>query len=69
MEMRMLRWAYGITRLGRVRNEDVRSMFRVAPITAKMREARICWYGHILRSDDSSVAKSAMKTAVEGRRL
>ncbi|EYC43534.1 hypothetical protein Y032_0490g2377 [Ancylostoma ceylanicum] len=43
-------------------------MFGVAPITAKMREARLRWYRHVLRSEDSSVAKSAMNTTVEGRR-
>ncbi|EYC37522.1 hypothetical protein Y032_0783g2326 [Ancylostoma ceylanicum] len=68
MEMRMLRWTRGITRLDRVRNEDVRSMFGVAPITAKMRDARLCWYSHGLKGEDSSVAKSAMSTTVEGRR-
>ncbi|EYC26019.1 hypothetical protein Y032_0011g1515 [Ancylostoma ceylanicum] len=44
-------------------------MFGVAPITAKMREARLRWYGHVLRSDASLVAKSAMNTTVEGRTL
>ncbi|EYC21300.1 hypothetical protein Y032_0019g3737 [Ancylostoma ceylanicum] len=68
MEMRMLRWTCGITRLDRVRNEDVRSLFGVAPITAKMREARLRWYGHVLRSDKNSVAKSTMNITVEGRR-
>ncbi|EYC13548.1 hypothetical protein Y032_0043g779 [Ancylostoma ceylanicum] len=68
MEMRMLRRTHGIARLDIVRNEDVRSMFGVALITAKMREARLRWYGHVLRSEDSSVAKSAVNTTVEGRR-
>ncbi|EYB83101.1 hypothetical protein Y032_0342g3016 [Ancylostoma ceylanicum] len=36
MEMRMLRWTQGLTRLDRVRNDDVRAMFGVAPIVAKM---------------------------------
>ncbi|EYB81101.1 hypothetical protein Y032_0392g575 [Ancylostoma ceylanicum] len=68
LEMRMLRWIHGTTRLGKVRNEGVRSMFGVAPIAAKMREARLRWYGYVLRSEDSSVAKSAMNTTVEGCR-
>ncbi|EYC09559.1 hypothetical protein Y032_0060g3183 [Ancylostoma ceylanicum] len=32
-----------------------------------MAEARLRWYGHTLRSDNSSVAKSAMNIAVDGR--
>ncbi|KAL6735401.1 hypothetical protein Aduo_005846 [Ancylostoma duodenale] len=51
MEMRILRWTHGITRLDRVRNEDVRSLFEVAPITAKMREARLRWYSHLTVND------------------
>ncbi|EYC05373.1 hypothetical protein Y032_0082g1543 [Ancylostoma ceylanicum] len=57
-----------LTRLDKVRNGDVRAMFGVAPIVAKMREARLHWYGHVLRSDDNSVTKSAMNITVEGRR-
>ncbi|EPB66448.1 hypothetical protein ANCCEY_14458, partial [Ancylostoma ceylanicum] len=64
VEMRMLPWTHRITRLGRVRKEDVRSMFGVAPIAAKMQEARLSWYGHVLRNEDSSVAKTAMNTTV-----
>ncbi|EPB66342.1 hypothetical protein ANCCEY_14566 [Ancylostoma ceylanicum] len=61
MEMRMLRWTRGITRLDRVRNEDVRSMFGVAPITAKMRDARLCWYSHGLKG----VNRGSKMTRVE----
>ncbi|EYB94597.1 hypothetical protein Y032_0170g283 [Ancylostoma ceylanicum] len=68
MEMRMLRWTQGLTGLDRVRNDDVRSKFVVAPIVAKMREARLRWHGHVLRSDDNSVAKSAMNITVDERR-
>ncbi|EYC39252.1 hypothetical protein Y032_0666g1335 [Ancylostoma ceylanicum] len=68
MEMRMLRWTQGLTGIDRVRNDDVRSMFGVAPIVAKMRKTRLRWYGHVFRSNDNSVAKSAMNITVEGRR-
>ncbi|EYC34345.1 hypothetical protein Y032_0001g372 [Ancylostoma ceylanicum] len=68
MEKRMLRWTWGNTRLDRVRNEDVRPLSGVAPVTAKMREARLRWYSHVLRSDESLVAKPAMNITVEGRR-
>ncbi|KIH43612.1 hypothetical protein ANCDUO_26378 [Ancylostoma duodenale] len=33
-----------------------------------MLEARLRWYGHVLGSDDNSVAKSAMNITVDGRR-
>ncbi len=56
MEIRMLRWALGLTRLDRVRNEDVRNILGVAPISEKMRQAGLCWYGHVVCSGEESVA-------------
>ena len=37
-EMRMLRWMYGKTRMNKIRNEDIRSVVRIALIENKMRE-------------------------------
>ncbi|PIO68483.1 hypothetical protein TELCIR_09728 [Teladorsagia circumcincta] len=37
----MLRWAAGVTRLDRVRNDTMRGRFGVAPIADRMREARL----------------------------
>uniref|UniRef100_W5NL26 ribonuclease H n=1 Tax=Lepisosteus oculatus TaxID=7918 RepID=W5NL26_LEPOC len=64
MEMKMLRWTLGLTRLDHVMNEGL----RVAPITEKMRKSRLRWYGHVLRSKDTSMAKTAVELKVEGRR-
>ncbi|EYC06858.1 hypothetical protein Y032_0073g739 [Ancylostoma ceylanicum] len=36
MEMKMLRWMAGITRLDRICNQDIRQRFGVAPITDKL---------------------------------
>ena len=36
MEMRMLRWPLGLTKLDRVRNQDVRAAFGVAPKCGKL---------------------------------
>ncbi|KAK6736535.1 hypothetical protein RB195_019303 [Necator americanus] len=44
MEMRMLRWTIGVT-LKKVSNDTVRSIFGVVPITEKMKEARLRWFG------------------------
>jgi hypothetical protein len=68
MEMRMLRWTLGLTRLDRVMNQDVRKVMGVAPITKKMRESRLRWYGHVRRSNDDSVAATALRLSPEGRR-
>ncbi|VDP10101.1 unnamed protein product [Heligmosomoides polygyrus] len=55
METKMLRWMAGVTRLDRIRNEAIRQKFGVAPIDDKMREARLRWYGHVLRGKEDSV--------------
>uniref|UniRef100_W5NNY6 Reverse transcriptase n=1 Tax=Lepisosteus oculatus TaxID=7918 RepID=W5NNY6_LEPOC len=68
MKMKMLRWTLGLTRLDHVMNEGVRKTFKVAPITEKMRESRLRWYGHVLRNNDTSMAETALELNVEGRR-
>ncbi|KAK6756184.1 hypothetical protein RB195_014527 [Necator americanus] len=41
MEMRMLEWTIGVTLKEKVSNDTVRSILGVAPITEKMKEARL----------------------------
>ncbi|XP_063340855.1 uncharacterized protein LOC134635401 [Pelmatolapia mariae] len=68
MEMRMLRWSLGITRRDRVTNKDIRKRLGVAPIKEKMLKSHLRWYGHVIRSDENSVAKTAMMIDPEGCR-
>ncbi|XP_047994392.1 uncharacterized protein LOC125232681 [Leguminivora glycinivorella] len=56
--MKMLRWAGGVTRLDKVRNEYVTGSFRVAPIVEKVMESRLRWYGHIQRREDDYVVST-----------
>ena len=48
-EMRMLRWMSGFTLRDRMRNEYIREKVGVAPMTDKIRESRLRWFGHIKR--------------------
>ncbi|KAK6759182.1 hypothetical protein RB195_021044 [Necator americanus] len=68
MEMRMLRWIIGVTLKEKVSNDTVRSIFGVVPITEKMKEARLRWFGHVLRREEDSVAQTALKLDVSGVR-
>ena len=51
-----------------VMNTDIRKRLGVMPIAEKMREARLRWYGHAVRSEEDSVAKTAMRLSPPGRR-
>jgi len=68
MEMRMLRWNLGLTRLDHVTNIDVRTQLKVAPITEKMRQARLRWYGHVMRRGEEAVVPTALRLEPAGRR-
>jgi hypothetical protein len=49
IEMRMLRWICGYTRLDRVRNDDIRDWLGVAPIEEKLNQHQLRWFGHVHR--------------------
>ena len=46
-EMKMLRFALGVTRKDKIRNEYICGTVKVGPIGKKVKESRIRWYGHV----------------------
>ncbi|KIH46881.1 hypothetical protein ANCDUO_23063, partial [Ancylostoma duodenale] len=60
-EMRMLRWACGLTRYDKVRNEDIRTMLQTAPIQLKMRAQRLRWFGHVMRRSQQHPTRQALE--------
>ncbi|VDP08233.1 unnamed protein product [Heligmosomoides polygyrus] len=66
METKMLRWTARV--MDRIRNDAIRQKFGVAPIADKMREARLRWYGHVLRGKEDSVRKIGLNFEVIGKR-
>ncbi|VDO93965.1 unnamed protein product [Heligmosomoides polygyrus] len=68
METKVLRWTADVTRLDRIRNDEIRQRFGVAPIADKLREARLRWYGHVLRASGDTVRKIGLNIDVPGKR-
>ena len=49
VEMRMLCWICGHTRMDRVRNDDILDHLGVVPIEEKLVHNRLRWFGHVQR--------------------
>ena len=66
-EMKMLRFAMGVTRKDKIRNEYIRSTVKVERLGMKMREGRLRWYGHVMRRDQEYVEKKMMEMKLPGK--
>ena len=67
-ELKMVRWALGVTRKDNKRNEYVRGTAKIAKLGDKLRNERLRWYGHVKRKEEGFVGKRMMEMAVPGRR-
>ena len=67
-ELKMVRWALGVTRKDKIRNEYVRGTAKITKLGDKLRNERLRWYGHIKRREEDYVGKRMMEMAVPGRR-
>ena len=67
-EMKMLRFAMGVTRKDKIRNEHIRSTVKVEQLGMKMREGRLRWYGHVMRREQEYVGRKMMEMELPGKR-
>ena len=67
-EMKMLRFAMGVTRKDKISNEYIRGTVKVEWLGMKMREGRLRWYGHVMRRDQEYVGRRMMEMELPGRR-
>ena len=56
-EMKMLRFAVGVTRKDKIRNKYIRGTVKVEWLGMKMREGRLRWYGPIMRRNQEYVRR------------
>ena len=67
-EMKMLRFSLGVTRMDRIRNEYIRGTAHVRGFGDKVREARLRWFGHVLRRDSEYIGRRILSFELPGRR-
>ena len=67
-EMKMLRFAMGVMRKDKIRNEHIRSTVKVERLGMKMREGRMRWYGHVMRRDQEYIGRKMMEMKLLGKR-
>ena len=67
-EMKILRFAMGMTRKDKIRNEYIRSTVKVERLRMKMREDRLRWYGHVMRRDQEYVGRKMMEMELPEKR-
>ena len=67
-EMKMLRFAMGVTRKDKLGNECIRSTVKVEQLGMKMREGRLRWYGHVMRRDQEYVGRKIIEMKLPGKR-
>ncbi|KAL6554096.1 hypothetical protein OROMI_019769 [Orobanche minor] len=65
-EMRMLRWSCGRTLLDKITNGVFRNALEAAPISAKVMEGRLRWFGRVCRRQASAPVRRAESLLVEG---
>ncbi|XP_059282471.1 uncharacterized protein LOC132036212 [Lycium ferocissimum] len=67
-KMRMLQGMCGNTRRDRIRNEVIRDKVGVASVEDNMREARLIWFGHVMRRDTNAPVRRCERLAMDGFR-
>ena len=67
-ELKMLRFSLGVTRMDKIRNEYIRGTAQVGKFGDKTREARLRWYGHLLRKDDGYIGRRMLRMELPGKR-
>ena len=56
-ELKRVRWALGVTRKDKIRKEYLRGTAKITKLGEKLRNARLCWYGHVKSREEGYVGK------------
>ena len=68
-DIRMVRWAMGVSLLEHRRNEEILEEAKVEQIAAVMRRRRLEWFGHVKRRDETENIRAVVEMKMEGKAL
>ena len=66
--MKVLRTIRGVTRMDRLRNDQIRSDLSVKPLLKEIEERKLRWYGHVKRMDEERLPKRYLEWKPQGKR-
>ena len=66
-KLKMLRFSL-VTRMDKIRNEYIRGTAQVGRFGEKTREARLRWYGHVLRKDNGYIGRRVLMMELPGKK-
>ena len=67
-ELKIVRWALGVTLKDRVRNNYIWGTVKIRRIGEKLRGERLRWFGHVKRREESYIGRRMMKIEIPGKR-
>lgn len=67
-EMKFLRRVENITKLDRIKNEDIRDRLQVTPVLKSIESQQLRWFGHLVRMKESNQVKTIWETKMTGKR-
>ena len=66
-ELKMVRWAFGVTRKHNIKNEYVRGKAKIAKPGDKLPGTRLRWYGHVKSREEDYVGKRMIEMAISDK--
>ena len=58
----------GVTKKHNIRNEHARGSVKIAPVTKRITEKRLKWYGRVKRRDEGHMRRRMLDAPVPGKR-
>lgn len=67
-EMKYLRRVEGVTKMDRIRSEQIRNNLNIKKILTKIEEKQLQWFGHLVRLNKNIPVRKIWKARTEGKR-